>query len=172
MINLQITNVLPEDIDLVFTRYAEAAAHQRRIGTVVVWPEFDRSMVAREISENHQWKLLIDGEMACVWATTFSDEQIWEARNVDPSLYIHRIATNPAFRGHNFVETIVSWAKEHARLNHKKFVRLDTLGNNTRLIDHYTGAGFTFLGMFELKDTTGLPAHYSKEPACLFQLAV
>ena len=172
MTNLLITNVLPHDIDLVFARYADAAAHQRKISTVVVWPDFDRAMVAREINENHQWKLIIDGEVACVWATTFSDEQIWEARNADPAVYIHRIATNPAFRGHNFVETIVSWAVKHARKLGKEYVRLDTLGNNTRLIDHYTQAGFTFLGMFELNDTTGLPVHYQEEPTCLFQLAV
>lgn len=169
---MNIKNAIPEDLDTIFTLYGHAATHQRKIGAVVVWPEFERSMVEREITANHQWKLLIDGQVACVWATTFSDEQIWEARNADPAVYIHRIATNPIFRGHNFVKTIVDWAIPHTRSLGKDFVRLDTLGDNQRLIRHYTDAGFDFLGMFPMKNTKGLPAHYHGEPVCLFELTV
>ena len=120
----------------------------------MVWPEFDRDMVIGEIQDNHQWKLLIEGEVACVWATTFSDAQIWEEKNKDTAVYIHRIATNPKYRGHNFVKTIVTWVKEYAKQHDKRFVRLDTLGDNQKLIAHYTNAGFDFLGMQALMDTS------------------
>ena len=50
---------------------------------------------------------------------------------------------------------------------------LDTLGNNTKLIEHYTSAGFQFLGIFELTDTSNLPGHYQVEPnCCLFEIAL
>lgn len=52
----------------------------------------------------------------------------------------------------------------------KDFVRLDTLGNNTDLIEHYTMAGFSFLGMFDIKNTKGFPDHYHNIPACLFEI--
>ncbi len=169
---MTIQNATTEDFNTIFTLYRHAANHQRKIGTVVVWPEFDPEMVRREIAENHQWKLVVDGEVACVWATTFSDEQIWEARNADPAVYIHRIATNPAFRGLNFVRTIVEWAIPHAEALGKDYVRLDTLGDNQRLIKHYTEAGFDFLGMFPMQNTDGLPEHYHGEPVCLFQISV
>ena len=58
----------------------------------------------------------------------------------------------------------MQWAREYAKQTGKQFVRLDTLGNNTKLIEHYTAAGFQFLGMFELTDTSNLPDHYQKEP--------
>jgi hypothetical protein len=135
-----------------------------------VWPEFERQLVETEIAENRQWKLLIDDDIACVWAITFSDEQIWEERNSDAAIYIHRIATNPNYRGNNFVSVIVDWAKKYAKASGKDFVRLDTIGNNVRLIEHYTNAGFNFLGMLELKDTSGLPPHYSNGKACLFEM--
>lgn len=167
---MTIQNANQQDFDTIFTLYGHAADHQRKIGTVVVWPEFDPEMVRREIEENHQWKLVVDGEVACIWATTFSDEQIWEERNADPAVYIHRIATNPAFRGLNFVKAIVDWAVPHARSLGKSYVRLDTLGDNQRLIRHYTEAGFDFLGMFPMQNTDGLPAHYHGEPVCLFQI--
>lgn len=59
----------------------------------------------------------------------------------------------------------IAYAKEQG----KEFVRLD---NNTRLIQHYQDAGFHFPGMFDLKNTDGLPAHYHNVPACLFQIKV
>jgi hypothetical protein len=39
---------------------------------------------------------LIDGQIACVWAVTFNDPEIWK-NDQDAAIYIHRIATNPDF---------------------------------------------------------------------------
>jgi hypothetical protein len=167
---MKIENSTIDDISEIYRLYRIASDYQRAKKTVVVWPEFERKLIETEIAENRQWKLLIDGKIACVWATTFSDEQIWEERNSDAAVYIHRIATNPDFRGNNFVAIIVEWAKEYAKSKTKDFVRLDTLGNNVRLINYYKNAGFSFLGMFDLKDTSGLPAHYNNVPACLFEI--
>lgn len=165
-----ITNSTINDIDEIFRLYKIASAYQKTKQKVVVWPAFERKLVETEIQENRQWKLLIDNKIACVWATTFSDAQIWEEKNKDTAVYIHRIAVNPEFRGKNFIAILVKWAKEYAKSNHKDFVRLDTLGNNTKLIAHYTKAGFQFLGMFDLKNTDGLPDHYHNTPVCLFEI--
>ncbi len=167
---MKIENCRAKDIDEIFRLYKIASEYQKSKKKVVVWPEFERQLVETEIAENRQWKLLIDDQVACVWATTYSDEQIWEEKNEDTAVYIHRIATNPDFRGQNFVEIIVAWAKKHARKSNKDFVRLDTLGKNEKLITHYTRAGFDFLGMFDLKNTKGLPDHYHGVPACLFEI--
>ncbi len=169
---MQVENCTRSDMDEIFRLYRIASAYQQSKQTVVVWPDFEKELVEKEIRENRQWKLLINNIIACIWATTFCDEQIWEDRNTDPAVYIHRIATHPGFRGNKFILQIAAWAREYAKINSKKFVRLDTLGNNTRLIDHYTNAGFNFLGMFELKNTDGLPAHYHNVPACLFEMAL
>lgn len=167
---MTITNSTQEDINLIFSLYNAAKSYQESKKTVVVWPNFERELVQTELAENRQFKLLVNDEIACVWAITFTDEQIWEERNLDAAVYIHRIATNPEFRGHNFVLTIVDWAKKYAWENDKRFVRLDTLGNNTKLIDYYTNAGFNFLGMFDLKNTDALPSHYKEAPVCLFEI--
>jgi len=167
---MKIENSTPADIDEIFRLYQIASDYQKAKQTVVVWPDFERQLVETEIGENRQWKLIIDNQIACVWATTFSDEQIWEERNADAAIYIHRIATNTSFRGQNFISLIVDWAKEYATITDKDYVRLDTLGNNTKLIQHYTQAGFTFLGIFHLKNTKGLPDHYHNVPVCLFEI--
>ena len=167
---MQIENSTIEDIDNIFRLYKMASAYQKAKQTVVVWPEFDRQLVVTEIAENRQWKLIIDGDIACVWVITFSDAQIWAVRNADAAIYIHRIASDDKFRGYNFIAIIVAWAKNYARGIGKDFVRLDTIGNNIKLIEHYTNAGFTFLGLFNLTDTSGLPAHYHNGAACLFEI--
>ncbi len=167
---MKIENSTANDFEEIFRLYKIASDYQQSKKIVVVWPNFKKELVETEIAENRQWKLMIDEQIACVWATTFSDEQIWEERNADAAVYIHRIATNPNFRGQNFVSIIVNWAKVYATNNGKDFVRLDTLGNNTKLIEYYTSCGFHFLGMFNLKNTSGLPDHYHNVPACLFEI--
>ena len=167
---MNIDNCTIDDIDEIFRLYKIASDYQKSQEKVVVWPDFERKLVENEISENRQWKITIDGEISCIWAIAFKDEQIWEKRNHDNAIYIHRIATNPNFRGRNFVKKIVDWAKDYAKSMEKQYVRLDTLGNNVKLIEHYKNAGFNFLGMFNLKNTEGLPKHYHNAPACLFEI--
>src|SRR5206468_160950 len=92
--------------------------------------------------------------------------EIWGERDNNDSIYIHRIATRTEFRGNRFIDAIVAWAKDYALSQGKEHVRLDTLGNNIKLIEHYTSAGFTFLGINKLGDTKNLPEHYHREPDC------
>ena len=169
---MSIENCTKTDLPEIFRLYSKASEYQKSKQTVVVWPTFETQLVETEIAEQRQWKLICDEQIACVWATAFSDAQIWEERNNDAAIYIHRIATDPGFRGKNFVSVIVEWARQYAKNNGKNFVRLDTLGNNIKLIEYYTIAGFSFLGIFDLKNTKGLPAHYHNMPVCLFEIKV
>lgn len=168
---MEITNSTTDDIDEIFRLYIIATDFQKTRFTVH-WPEFERSLVETEIAEKRQWKIVIDNKIACVWATTFNDPQIWEEKNNDPAIYIHRIATNPDFRGQNLVEHIVEWARQYAFENKKKFIRMDTVGNNSGLINYYSKCGFDFLGLSKLQNTEGLPAHYDNATVSLFQLTL
>lgn len=163
---------MPGDIDqiLLLYDYARQLQQERKM---VVWPHFDKAFLQNEIVEQRQWKLIINNEIACNWAVTFNDREIWGERDNNNSIYIHRIATNANLRGNRFIDNIVQWAKDYANKKGKQFVRLDTLGNNTRLIQHYTSAGFDFLGIHKLTDTATLPLHYQNEPnCCLFEISV
>ncbi len=167
---MTIENSTEADIPEIFRFYAAASTHQTKVEATVVWPTFDRKLVETEIAENRQWKMTIDGVIVCVWAITFEDEEIWEERNEDAAIYVHRIATHPDFRGRNFVAKIVDWAKNYGRDLDKDYVRLDTIGENLPLIRHYTSAGFNFLGMFNMKSTAGLPDHYRSGHVALFEI--
>lgn len=165
-----ITNSKITDLDAIFNLYEIASNYQKAKKTVVVWPKFETELVVYEINESRQYKLIIDNEIACVWAITFKDEQIWEGKKKDKAIYIHRIATNPKFRGQHFVKQIVKWARDYSIKNNIDYIRLDTLGENAKLIKYYKSAGFNFLGMFKLTNTSELPDHYAIGNAALFEI--
>ena len=166
-----IQNCSPEDLELILGLYRSAIDYQKE-RFISHWPEFESSMVIQEILENRQWKMIIDGEVVCIWATTFSDPLIWETKNLDPAVYIHRITTHPNFRGNGFVKKIVAWATLYAIQQSKRLVRMDTVGENHKLIKHYMGCGFQFLGLSHLSNTEGLPQHYHNAVVSLFELEV
>jgi ribosomal protein S18 acetylase RimI-like enzyme len=168
---MEIKNSQVEDMDKIFDLYKIATDFQIT-KSVVAWPDFDRELVKKEISEKRQWKIVIDNQIACIWATTESDPQIWQKRNDEPAIYIHRISTNPDFKGRNLVSEIVTWSRNFAKEKNKKYVRMDTVGENIGLINYYKKCGFDFLGLSELKNTTDLPAHYHNATVSLFQLSV
>ena len=168
---MEIKNCDLGDIDEIFHLYKMARDFQKTKFTMH-WPEFDRNLIRTEITESRQWKLLIDKQVACIWTISFDDPQIWEDRNNDSSIYLHRIATNPSFRGQNLVREILNWARKYASKNNKKYIRMDTVGNNPGLIKYYAKCGFDFLGLVQLKNTNGLPAPYKNSNIGLFQATI
>jgi RimJ/RimL family protein N-acetyltransferase len=164
-----IANSTPDDIDTIFQLYDEAVKFQKTVFNKH-WQGFERSLIEQEISEDRQWKIVIDGQVACIFAITFNDPLIWKQKDQDPSIYIHRIVTNPRFRGGAFVKEIVKWSKEYARSIHKKHVRMDTWGDNEKLRDYYVSCGFEYLGITVMKNTEGLPKHYEGLSLSLFEI--
>lgn len=159
-----------KDIPEIFRLYKLATDFQKIKFPENQWPEFDPELITTEVAENRQFKLLIENKIACIWAITYSDAQIWEASENDASIYIHRIATNPEFRGNNFVKTIVDWSKNFASKQNIQFIRMDTCGENVRLINHYKNCGFNYLGMKKLRNTSELPSHYHNAEVCFFEI--
>ena len=167
---MEIKNCSMSDVNEILMLY-ETARNLQIQRKMVVWPSFEKSFIEKEIQEGRQWKISSGEVIACNWVITFEDKEIWQEKDVDDAIYIHRICTNPTLRGNRYIDTIVEWSKGYASQIGRRFVRLDTLGKNTKLIEHYTSAGFNFLGMFELTDTASLPSHYQDEPnCCLFEL--
>lgn len=167
---MTIANSDLKDIPEIFRLYQLAADFQKIKFPGNQWPEFDKELVTTEVVENRQFKILIENKIACIWAITYSDTQIWEGSENDDSIYIHRIATNPEFRGNNFVRVIVDWAKEFARTRNKQFIRMDTCGKNERLISHYKDCGFKYLGLKKLRNASELQSHYHNADVCFFEI--
>lgn len=168
---MPIVNCTIADIPLMLTFYDRARDLQKEKSNHH-WLSFDPALLKIEIEENRQWKILEGNEMACIFMTAFDDPYIWGERNNDPSIYIHRIITHPGYRGNNYTQKIIDWAKEQGRKLGKKFIRMDTWGDNQKLIDYYTGCGFHYLETVTPESTTDLPPHYSCISLSLFEIEI
>lgn len=167
---MEIKKCLLYDSDEILELY-EAARNLQIDRKMVVWPAFEKSFIDKEIKDERQWKITLNDLIACNWAITFQDKEIWGEKDQNNSIYIHRLCNNPSYRGNKYIHIVVEWAKLYAKSLGKQYVRLDTLGNNVKLIEHYTSSGFEFLGIFQLTDTATLPKHYQDEPnCCLFEI--
>ncbi len=168
---MKIENSTYNDLSAIFKLYEEGTAYQKKVAKKH-WKGFERSMVEKEIEEQRQYKIIVDGQIACVFAITFSDPYIWQEKNSDPAIYIHRIVTNPAFHGQGFVKIIVEWAKNYAKQNGKLFIRMDTGSGNDKLNNYYIKCGFNYLGIIEIKEAENLPKHYIGGSSSLFEIKV
>ncbi len=164
-----IKNANLADLQEIILLYKAATEYQKSVAKKF-WKGFDREMIIDDIIEKRQWKIMINDKIACIFCTTFNDPLIWLEKNDDPAVYLHRIATNPDFRGQGFMKQIVSWTTDFALKNNKKFIRMDTGSGNDKLNNYYISYGFDFLGTTVLNQTKGLPEHYKDGTSSLFQL--
>lgn len=168
---MQINNCTKADLPLLMNFYEMAREYQRTHSNRN-WHPFEPENVLEEILDNRQWKLTEDGEVTAVFLTTYSDPVIWGARNEEPSVYLHRIVTHPAHHGKNNMQKIIAWAKEHGKSLGKQFIRMDTWGDNPRLVDYYIRCGFTLLEVVVPEDRSGFPAYYNFDSMSLLQMDI
>ena len=161
----------PEDIDAIFKIYDEATAYQKTV-TKKSWRGFERTLIEREITENRHFVIKEEEEIACTFVITFDDKIIWKEASLEPSIYIHRIATNPDFRGRNYVKKIIDWTVNYAKENDKLYVRLDTHSGNERINAYYESCGFAYKGISEIEWTSDLPEHYKEGSFSLFEIKI
>ena len=69
------------------------------------------------------------------------------------------------------MKKIVAWGKLFAKEKNLDYLRLDTWGDNTELIDYYQKCGFEFLGIIT-PDYKGLPKHYDGIMLSLFEINI
>lgn len=166
---MHFQNSTPEDLDKIFRLFNSAIAYQQQNG-YELWPRFSHEMIEKEMAEKRHWKIVEGNGIACIFSVLYNDPLIWgEKRDREPSVYLHRIAVNPAYKGRRLMELIKNWAMDHARQTGKKFVRMDTWGHNENIRQYYISCGFRYLGQQHL---TSPEAHYGGSVLSLFQVEV
>ena len=158
-----------EDINAVFDIYNAATSYQKTVNNKS-WRGFERTLIEKEIKENRHFVIKEENEIACTFVLTFNDLIIWKEASADPAIYLHRIATNPKFRGQSYVKKIVEWAKKYAKENNKSYIRLDTHSGNERINKYYMSCGFDYKGISTIEWTSELPEHYKEGSFSLFEI--
>jgi GNAT superfamily N-acetyltransferase len=169
---LHIVNSELADINFIFQLFGSAIEYQKKKG-YELWPLFNEELIQAEIDEKRHWKIIEGDTIVCIFSVLYTDELIWgKEKDDEPSVYLHRITINPEFKGKGMMRIIKEWAEEHARQKKKKFVRMDTWGNNENLRTYYVSCGFNYIGQQYLTEVEGLPAHYGGSVLSLFQTEV
>lgn len=168
-LSMEIMIAEATDFDTIFDLYDKAIEFQKQVFDKH-WLGFDAELVRREIAENRLWKIIEGGNVACIFSVAYEDPVIWGETSGDDAMYIHRIVTNPDFRGRAYVRAIVEWARGHAYENALLYIRMDTWGDNLKLKEYYTACGFEYKGVVWPAESEDLPKHYSGINLGLFEI--
>lgn len=168
---MEFLNSTTEDLDEIFRLYDSAIEFQKTVFNKS-WLPFDKKFIEKEIAEKRHWKIAIEDKIACIFSINFDDSLIWKDKSDDDSVYLHRVAVNPEFRGMKIFPKIVEWLRGYAKSTGRKFIRMDTWGDNQKLIDYYINCGFNFLGVTTPTKTAELPKHYEGISLSLFEMKI
>jgi ribosomal protein S18 acetylase RimI-like enzyme len=166
---MEFLKTTAKDIDAVFAIYNEATSYQKTVNNKS-WRGFEKALIEKEIAEDRHFIIKEGDEIACTFVFTFNDLIIWKEASADPAVYIHRIATNPKFRGRSYVTKIIEWTKAYAKENGKTYIRLDTHSGNERINKYYMSCGFDYKGISTIEWTSELPEHYKEGSFSLFEI--
>ncbi|MES2616292.1 MAG: GNAT family N-acetyltransferase [Bacteroidota bacterium] len=164
-----VINSSEDDMDTIFYLFDEAINYQKKKG-YELWPQFSRAMILNEINNKQHWKIMEGNRIVAVLSVLYNDPVIWGVeRDAEPAVYLHRIAINPEDKGKGMMKFIKHWAENHARAIGKKYLRMDTWGNNINLRQYYIDCGFEYIGQQQLVVEEGMQPHYGGLVLSLFQ---
>ena len=170
---MNITHTTIEDLDILEDLFGLAIQYQQSKSSNS-WHGMNRMLIENEIRENLHWKIIEAGQIACFFSIAFNDRLVWDDRDAEPSIYLHRIVTNPAFRGKGYVKHIVAWAEAFGLAMGKQWVRLDTGRDNAKLNAYYRECGFVFCGIKQFDDDgdPSIPRHYLGSGLSLYERSI
>ncbi len=153
-----------------FEGFWQAALAYQKERSLPLWSAFPEATISDEINESRHFSGFVSRNiLAGYFSVTFSDSIIWGEAERSDAVYVHRMCVNPAVKGNHFAGQVLTWACGYAAAKERKFVRMDTWGDNQRLVDYYVKCGFTLIGFKQLTDVSGLPPHYRGQRLALFE---
>lgn len=153
-----------------FRDYWTAAVEYQKSANLPLWPVYPEAVIDREIDAGlHYSAFLPDGKLAGFFSLVLADPLIWEEKEQGDAIYIHRMCINPACRGNRLAAWVLTWAYGYASGCGRRFIRMDTWGDNERILAHYATCGFQFRRKRQLGVIPGLSHHYNNINLALFE---
>ena len=169
--DIEIVHTTREDLDTVFLLFKQVTLAQAKPG-YKVWSSVDNDTLERDVEARYQYKMVKGGDILCVFSVLSSDPFIWRDRENLDAIYLHRIVTNPDFKGQRQFEKVLAWAIDYAHQNDLKFIRMDTWADNEKLINYYKSFGFEFIENYKTPDIPELPMQNRNLDHALLELKV
>jgi GNAT superfamily N-acetyltransferase len=96
-----------------------------------------------DIEEGKYWVATKDGEIAGCIRYQNADPEYWDDVPHEDSAFVHRVAVKRHFAGQDLPRRMIDWAKEKARSEGKKYLRLDC-ADRPKLRAVYEKMGFIY----------------------------
>jgi ribosomal protein S18 acetylase RimI-like enzyme len=153
---LKIQNTTHHDLHSINSLFEHAMEYQKK-NNYPVWRGYDKGALIRDINSKQQYKMVFDNQIALIFSVLYSDPVIWRHHEKGNAVYLHRIAVHPDFKGQKLFGKVLQWALQDTASRKLCYIRMDTWGENRKLIEYYKGFGFRFVENFTTPDNMALP---------------
>lgn len=166
-----IVNTEIKDLGFIYSLFDEAISYQKRKG-YPVWVGYDKEVLTKDIENKLQYKIVIDDKIACIFSICYSDKIIWREKEKGDSLYLHRIAVNPSYKGQKQFGKILNWCVDHAIKKELPRLRMDTWADNPTLVEYYKSFGFKIVANFTTPNSEELPIQQRNNRVVLLEFEI
>lgn len=105
--------------------------------------ELSPSEIREQVENGMFWLAFVDSEVAgCIRYQT-EDMEYWDDVPHKDSAFVHRVAVRRKFGGKGISKALIEWAKQKAKSEGKKYLRLDCT-KREKLCRLYESYGFVF----------------------------
>ena len=139
------------DLATVLAILSGASEWERSRGIEDPWPyPFPAEQVRPALARGEVYLAhLAPLEAVATLSLTWEDPRFWRERPPDAG-YVHRLAVLPAWAGRSIGGALLDWAAAEVRSRGRRFLRLDCLSTNLRLVRYYLDQGFEPRGTVEV----------------------
>lgn len=105
--------------------------------------ELNSERIKDQVERGMFWLAKIEDEFAGCLRYQLQDLEYWADVPHEDSAFVHRVAVRRKFAGKGLAGEMIEWAKQKAKSDGKKFLRLDC-AKREKLCQLYEGFGFQF----------------------------
>lgn len=165
----KIVNTKHSDLKMIYHLFEEAIDYIKR-NNYIGWTTYDKTYLIKDLENKLQFKIIMQDKIAAVFSICFSDALIWREMEKGDSIYLHRIAVNPEFKGQKQIDKILNWSKKYATQKSLKYIRMDTWAANPNIIEYYKSFGFTHIEDYTTPNTLDLPDQHRNLKVALLEM--
>ena len=141
---VEIVQAESEDYETVLSILQEAAKWLEDKG-VPLWKhnELKEEFIRPHVEAGMYYLAKIGNETAACFRYQLEDLEYWDDVPHADSAFVHRVAVRRKFAGQNVAEAMIAFAKQKAKADKKRYLRLDC-ANRGKLRKLYESFGFKF----------------------------
>ena len=168
---MHIVPTVSDDLRVIRGLFDQAVLYQQAKG-LPMWNQYDKTALMADLRQKIQYKLCFDHEIAQVFSVFMSDPLTWGEREDNKAIYLHRIISNPAYKGQRILQHVMDWSINFAIQQQREYLRLDTWASNPQMREYYQSVGFEYQGNAFIADIPQVPPPYRNYEVALFQIRV